>query len=84
MNSGFSTVLADHRRLRNARLKTMENVVRVFDSFEDADAADREERARMTPEQRVEIFFQLRERAHPDAFTQGFTRVYRVLELEQS
>jgi hypothetical protein len=26
----------------------------------------------------------LRERAHPDAFKQGFARVYRVLELEQS
>jgi hypothetical protein len=38
----------------------------------------------MTPEQRAEIFFQLRERSNPDAFTQGLARVYRVLELEQS
>jgi hypothetical protein len=62
----------------------MEDVVRVFDSFDAAEVADREERARMTPEQRVEIFCQLRERSDPDAFTQGFTRVCRVLELEQS
>ena len=62
----------------------MEKVIRKFDSFEEAEAAELEERARMTPEQRAEIFFQLRERFHSDAFTKGFARVYRVLELEQS
>ncbi|HEX4773655.1 MAG TPA: hypothetical protein VH351_22675 [Bryobacteraceae bacterium] len=61
----------------------MKDVVRVFESFDAAEADDREERARMTPEQRAEIFFQLRERSHPDAFTQGFTRICRVLKLEQ-
>ena len=62
----------------------MERVVRVFDTFEEADAADALSRAKMTPQQRADIFFELRERAHPDAFKQGFARVYRVLELEQS
>ena len=62
----------------------MEKVVRVFDTFEEADAADAVSRAQMTAQQRVDIFFELRERAHPDAFKQGFARVYRVLELEQS
>lgn len=62
----------------------MEKVVRIFDSFEQAEAADRDERAWMTPEQRAEIFFQLRERFDTDAFTKGFARVYRVLELERS
>jgi hypothetical protein len=62
----------------------MERVVRIFDSFEDAEAADLEERARMTPEQRAEIFFLLRERFDTDAFTQGLARVHRVLKLEQS
>jgi hypothetical protein len=38
----------------------------------------------MTPQQRAGIFFELRERAHPDAFKYGLARVYRVLELEQS
>jgi hypothetical protein len=62
----------------------VEKVVRVFDTFEAADAADSLSRAQMTPQQRVDIFFELRERAHPDAFEQGFARVYRVLELERS
>ena len=62
----------------------MEKVVRVFDTFEEADAADALFRARMTPQQRVGIFFELRERAHPDAFEQRLARVYRVLELERS
>ena len=62
----------------------MERVVRVFDTFEEADAADALSRAHMTPQERVDIFFELRERAHPDAFKQGFARVYRVLELERS
>ncbi len=64
--------------------RSIENFVRVFSSFEEADAANQEERVRMTPEQRAEIFFQLRERSQPDAFTQRFTRVYRVLKLQQS
>jgi len=62
----------------------MEKVVRIFDSFEEADIADAISRGQMSPQQRVDIFFQLRERAHPDAFKQGFARVYRVLELERS
>ena len=60
----------------------MEKAIRVFASFEEADAADALSRAQMTPQQRVDIFFELRERANPDAFKQGLARVYRVLELE--
>jgi hypothetical protein len=62
----------------------VEKVVRIFNSFEEADAADVLTRVRMTPQQRVDIFCELRERANPDAFEQGLARVYRVLELEQS
>jgi len=62
----------------------MEKVVRIFDSFEEADAADARSRAQMSPQQRADIFFALRERAHPDAINQRFARVYRVLELERS
>jgi hypothetical protein len=58
----------------------MEKVVRVFDSFEEADTAHTLSRAQLTPQQRAGIFFELRERARPDAFKQGFGRVYRVLE----
>jgi hypothetical protein len=61
----------------------VEKVVRIFDTFEEADAADAVSRAQMTPQQRVGIFFELRERAHPDAFKQRFARVYRVLDLER-
>jgi hypothetical protein len=62
----------------------VEKVVRIFDTFEEADAADALSRAQMTPQQRTRIFFELRERAHPDAFKQRLARVYRVLELERS
>jgi hypothetical protein len=62
----------------------VEKAVRIFNSFEEADEADALARARMSPQQRVDIFCELRERANPDAFKQGFARVYRVLELEQS
>jgi len=48
----------------------MEKVIRVFHSLEETDAADARARAQMTPQQRADIFFDLRERAHPDAFKQ--------------
>ena len=64
--------------------RIVEKVVRVFASFEEADAADALSRAQMTTQQRAGIFFELRERAHPDAFKQRIARVYRVLELERS
>jgi hypothetical protein len=62
----------------------MDKTVRIFDTVEEADEADALARGRMTPQERVEIFFAIRERAFPDAYKQGFARVYRVLELERS
>ena len=62
----------------------MEKEIRIFESFEAADAADAETRAQMSPQERVDIFLALRERADPDAFKQRLARVHRVLELEQS
>jgi hypothetical protein len=62
----------------------MEKVIRVFHSFSEADAADAEEDRSLTPEQRVAMVFELRERLYPDAAQQGFARVYRVIEREQS
>jgi hypothetical protein len=41
----------------------MEKVIRIFDSFEDADAEDALSRAKMNPKERLDIFFELRERA---------------------
>ena len=62
----------------------MKKVVRIFHSFEEADAADALSRNEMSPQERIEIFFAIRERAHPDATQQGLARVCRVLELERS
>jgi hypothetical protein len=62
----------------------MERVVRVFESFEDADQADALFRSRLTPQQRVDMFFEIRERARKDAVEPRLERVCRVLELEQS
>ena len=61
----------------------MEKVVRKFSSFEEADASDAITRKNLTPQERIEIFFAIRERAHPDAAEQGLARVCRVLKLEQ-
>lgn len=62
----------------------MDLVAKIFPSFAAADAADALARSRMTPQERLAIFFALRERAHPDATQQGLARVYQVLELKQS
>ena len=62
----------------------MEKIVRIFDSFEDADNADVLFRSLLTPGQRVDIFFEIRERARNHAAEPRLERVCRVLELEQS
>ena len=62
----------------------MEKKVRVFRSFEEADQADARADSHMTPQERLRIVDELRERAHPDALKQGLTRVCRVIELASS
>ena len=62
----------------------MEKVIRVFDSAADADAADAIADAKLTPDDRVRLVIELRDRRHPDAAQQGLARVCRVTELEQS
>jgi hypothetical protein len=62
----------------------MERVVRVFDSFEEADHADALFRSRLTPNRRVEIFFEIQEGARNNADEPRLERVCRVLELERS
>ena len=62
----------------------MEKIVRIYHSLEEADAADARVRTDMSPQERIAIFFAIRERADPDAAEQGLARVCRVLELEQS
>jgi flagellar motility protein MotE (MotC chaperone) len=65
-------------------MEDVEKIVRIYKSFEEADAADVLARSRMTPQERVAIFFAIRERTCPDAAGQGLARVCRVLKLEQS
>jgi hypothetical protein len=62
----------------------MEKVVRIFHSFEAADEAAIRERQSMTPEERVEIFLALQQRAFRNAADERLARVCRVLTLEQS
>jgi hypothetical protein len=62
----------------------MEKVVRVFDSFEDADKADAISRSWLTPNHRVDIFFAIRERARNDAAEPGLERVCRCLNSNKA
>ncbi|MGO4884430.1 MAG: hypothetical protein ACLP59_26950 [Bryobacteraceae bacterium] len=62
----------------------MEKVVRIFDSHAEADEADALWEAQLTPEERIRITIELRDRRHPDAAQQGLERVCRVIERERS
>ena len=62
----------------------MEEVVRIFTSFAEADSADAHSRRSMTPEERVEIFLAIQQRGAPHATEPRLAPVCRVLELEQS
>ncbi len=61
----------------------MEKKVRIFSSFKDADDADAREHMAMTPEERIRLVIELRDRRHPDAAKQGLARVCRVIKREQ-
>jgi hypothetical protein len=64
----------------------VDKVAKVFRSFEDADRADEEYYANLTPQERLDILLDLIEqhrRALGEA-GQRFERVYRVTELSQS
>ena len=62
----------------------VEKVVRVFNSFEDADRANARNDAELTPQERLKIVEELRERTHPDAPKQRLARVCRITELASS
>jgi hypothetical protein len=57
----------------------MKNVIEIFDSFEQADAAERKERWAMQPAQRLVILEQLRLLKYPDGKTAP--RLQRLLEV---
>jgi hypothetical protein len=62
----------------------VEKTARVFASFEDADKAGARDDAAKSPDQRLKIAIELRDRRHPDAAEQKLTRVARVVPLERS
>ena len=59
-------------------------VLNKFRTFEEADAATREYYRRLSPPERLEILFQLRDMAHKetDAAYGRLARVYRIIPLE--
>ena len=62
----------------------MEKEVRVYRSHEEAENADVEHDKTLTPEERVDVVLELRNRYYPDAAQQRLARVYRVTKLERS
>ncbi|MGD0227213.1 MAG: hypothetical protein ABSF71_33215 [Terriglobia bacterium] len=63
----------------------MKPVVAKFRTFREADAATRDYYRRLSPEERLEILFQLRAMAHKesDATSGRLARVYRIAELQR-
>jgi hypothetical protein len=63
----------------------MELVFTKFRTFSEADAATRDYYRRLSPEERLEILFQLRAMAHKesDAASERLARLYRIAKLQQ-
>ena len=61
--------------------RLVQKVVRVFHSFQESEKADREYYLSLSPEQRMEILFELIARGQPDEPEQGFERVYRIVKF---
>jgi hypothetical protein len=63
----------------------MKPVIAKFRTFHEAEAATRNYYRRLSPEERLEILFQLRAMAHKesDASSGRLARVYRIAQLER-
>ncbi|MCS6952574.1 MAG: hypothetical protein RMK57_09110 [Bryobacterales bacterium] len=61
-------------------MSTSERRVRIFQSFQEAEAADREFYKSLTPEQRLDILLELIAR---HGSSEGLQRIYRVLERQR-
>jgi uncharacterized protein YdeI (YjbR/CyaY-like superfamily) len=61
----------------------MEKAGRVFHSFAEADQAEKEYYRSLTPEQRLEILFDLVKTQQPDEVEPRLERVYRVIKLQE-
>jgi hypothetical protein len=60
---------------------TVKKAVRIFSSFKEGEEADDLVAAQMTPEERLKITIELRDRRHPDAANQPMVRVCRIKKL---
>jgi len=61
----------------------VEKSARIFESFEEADAADLLSRSQMSPEERVAIFFAIRESAFPDALSKDLLKFVECLNSNE-
>jgi hypothetical protein len=63
----------------------MKLVFAKFRTFREAEAATRDYYCRLSPEERLEILFQLRAMAHKesDATSGRLARVYRIAQLQR-
>jgi uncharacterized protein YdeI (YjbR/CyaY-like superfamily) len=60
----------------------VEKAARIFHSFAEADKADDEYYRSLTPEQRLEILFDLVNAQQPDGPEQRIEKVCRVIKLQ--
>lgn len=60
----------------------MEKVVRIFRSFEESEKADKEYNLALSPEERLEILFELIDRVQLNEAQPRLERVYRVVKLQ--
>ena len=69
-------------RVEDSILKLDRTYFKVFSSFAEAEAADKEYYRSLSPAQRIEILLMLREQYSPydDELTKGFKRVCRVAQ----
>ena len=61
----------------------VQKTVGIFSSFKEADEFNARYEASLSPEERIEIVNELRDRHHPEAATQGLVRVCRIIERKR-
>jgi hypothetical protein len=61
----------------------MEKIAKKFRSFAESEAADKAFHLSLTPEQRMEIFFEINARARGDLWDQKIERVGRIVKRHE-
>lgn len=61
----------------------VEKTARIFHSFAEADRAEAEYYRSLTPEQRLDILFDLVQSQQPDEAEQRLERVCRIIKLKE-